>query len=200
MEQWRLFVAIELPDDVRQELGNLQEKLRAEGIEMLKWVSPQSLHITLKFLGDVDPARITGISRELDTVSGQFSSFSIGFKGLGTFPSLSCARVLWVGLAGELGRLKMIAGEVERKMSDFGFEADRRPFVPHLTLGRVRPGIPPAELRIIAEVVGKTVYKPAMRMRVNDISLMRSCLSPVGASYNRLHSARLQIERNPFGR
>ncbi|MDD2251895.1 MAG: RNA 2',3'-cyclic phosphodiesterase [Dehalococcoidales bacterium] len=194
MEKLRLFVAIELPDDAREELGSLQGKLLKEGLDGLKWVSPNSLHITLKFLGYTELAQVEAISEKLDLVSRQFNPFDIGFKGLGVFPALSRAQVLWVGLTGELGRLQMVAGEVEENMTKLGFQPEKRRFTPHLTLARARQQITPAMQRSIAAAVSGMSFSPSILVRVASISLMSSQLSYGGATYSRIHSARLRIE------
>ncbi|MDD2471679.1 MAG: RNA 2',3'-cyclic phosphodiesterase [Dehalococcoidales bacterium] len=194
MENLRLFIAVELPDDVKTELGNLQNKLQNQGLDDLKWVSSNSLHITLKFLGYTDNEKIESISRKLDEVSRQFNPFEIGFKRLGAFPALSRVQVLWVGLSGELGRLQMLAGEVENGMAALGFPPEKRRFTPHLTLARARPGIMPASQQAIADVIGATTYISSVTVKVASVSLMGSQLFPTGAVYSRLHSARLRIE------
>jgi 2'-5' RNA ligase len=195
VEQWRLFVAIELPDDAKQELGKLQNKLHNEGLDGVKWVFPQSLHITLKFLGYTDQEKVEEINHALNSVSKQFDAFTIGFKRLGAFPALSRARVLWTGLTGEIGRLQMLAGEVERAMNDLGFEEEKRKYSPHLTLARVQPSTTPFEQQKIAEVIGGMEYTSLVQVRVNAISLMRSHLSSSGASYDRIYSTKLGIAR-----
>lgn len=194
MEKLRLFVAIELPDYAKEELGKLQEKLLKAGLDGLKWVSPDSLHITLKFLGYTELVKVEAISEKLDFLSRQFNPFDIGFKGLGVFPALSRAQVLWVGLTGELGRLQMLAGEVEESMIKLGFQPEKRRFTPHLTLARARQQITPDVQRSIASVVSSMSFSPSVLVRVASISLMSSQLSYGGATYSRLHSARLRIE------
>ncbi|MDX9986223.1 MAG: RNA 2',3'-cyclic phosphodiesterase, partial [Dehalococcoidales bacterium] len=181
-------------DDTKTELGRLQKALQQQGLDDLKWASPQSLHITLKFLGYSNRAKADSIADKLDVVSRQFNPFEIGFKGLGAFPALSRAQVLWVGLTGELGRLQMLAGEVEANMVELGFEPAKRRFAPHLTLARARQGITPVMQQTIASVIGSMAYIAHNQVRVATISLMSSQLSPSGAMYNRLHSARLCIE------
>jgi len=194
MEKLRLFVAIGLPDDAREELGRLQKKLQNEGLDDLKWVSPDSLHITLKFLGYTDQAKISGISEKLNSLSRQFNPFEIGFKGLGVFPALSRAQVLWVGLTGELGKLQMLASEVEDSMISLGFEREKRRFTPHLTLARARQQVTPALQQAIASVVGNAFLSSSAQVRVSSVSLMSSQLAPGGATYRRLHSAYLRLE------
>ncbi|MBN1370069.1 MAG: RNA 2',3'-cyclic phosphodiesterase [Dehalococcoidaceae bacterium] len=194
MESIRLFVSVELPVEVKQELGKLQDRLRPNGLENLKWVAPESIHITLKFLGYVKPEMVGDIEQEIDETASAFGAFDIGLKGLGAFPSLSRPQVLWVGLSGEVGRLQMLAGQLEEQFTKLGFAAEKRRFVPHLTLARVRPGTLPGELQALAEAVSKTSFNFAYPVKVNSVNLMQSRLAPEGAVYTRLHQARLKLK------
>lgn len=194
MESVRLFVAVDLPDEAKRELGRLQGRLRPDGLENLKWVAPESIHITLKFLGHVKPETVEKIKPEIDKISSAFNPFDIGLKGLGVFPALSRPQVLWVGLSGEVGRLQLLAGHLEEKLAGLGFAAEKRRFVPHLTLARVRPGALPGELQALAEAVSKTSFNFACPVRVNSINLMQSLLTPQGAIYTRLYKAKLKLK------
>jgi len=195
MESVRLFLAVELPAEAKRELGKLQDRLRLNGLENLKWVAPESIHITLKFLGHVKPGMVEPIKLETDKISSAFNPFDIGLKGLGAFPALSRPQVLWVGLSGEVGRLQILAGQIEEKLAALGFPAETRRFVPHLTLARVRPGTLPGELQALVEAVSKTGFNFACPVKVNSLNLMQSRLTPEGAIYTRLHQARLKLKQ-----
>jgi len=194
MESMRLFIAVELPEEVKQELGRLQDRLRPNGLINLKWVAPDSIHITLKFLGQVNAETARDIKLEMDKVSAAFNPFDIGLKGLGAFPALSRPQVLWVGLSGEVGRLQLLAAQLEERMAGLGFAAEKRRFVPHLTLARVRPGILPGELQALAEAVSRTSFNYPYPMKVKSVNLMQSQLTSEGAIYTRLHLAKLKLQ------
>jgi 2'-5' RNA ligase len=191
METMRTFVAVELPENVRRDLEALQSELKKRGLGNLKWVSPEGIHLTLKFLGDVGRERLPDMAKVLDGLSCGFYPFEIGIKGLGAFPGMSRARVVWVGLTGELGRLQMLAEAVENGLSGLGFEKEKRPFSPHLTLARVRPETTSQEHKTLADVLGTYRFNLSSRIKVNGLSLMQSTLTPRGAIYNRLHRSRL---------
>ena len=195
MEQKRLFIAIELPEDIKRDLGRLQIKLKQNGLESLKYTVPESLHITLKFLGYTSPELILDLATALDRISGRFDPFAIGIKGLGTFPSLSRPQVLWVGLSGELGRLQMIAREVEEELVNFGFKREKRSFAPHLTIARVRQDLKSSEQQTLAKLVSDATFITGSFLRINSLSLMQSKLMPVGAEYTRLHLAKLNANK-----
>lgn len=194
MESVRLFVSVELPEEVKRELGKLGDRLRSNGLETLKWVAPENIHITLKFLGYVQPGIIKDIILEINKASSAFGPFDIGLKGLGVFPALSRPQVLWVGLSGEVGRLQILAGQLEEKLMGLGFAAEKRRFIPHLTLARVRPGMLPGELQALAEVVSRTGFNFTYPVKVNCVNLMQSRLAAEGAVYTRLHQAKLKLK------
>jgi len=191
METVRAFVAVELTENVRRDLGGLQAELKKMGLGNLKWVSPEGIHLTLKFLGDVERKCLPDTVKVLDGLSSGFYPFAIGIKGLGAFPGLSRARVIWVGLTGELGRLQMLAEAVEKGLTGLGFEPEKRPFSPHLTLARVRPETTCQEQKALAEVLGSYRFNLSSHIKVNGLDLMQSTLTPQGAIYNRLHRSRL---------
>ncbi len=192
MEKIRLFVAIELPGDVKQEIGRFQSRLRQSGLENLKWVAPEGLHITLKFLGNTSSGLVSDIEKSLEGASERFAPIDIGIKGLGAFPGLSRARVLWVGLTGELGRLQLLAEEVEGSLVSLGFIREKRRFTPHLTIARVRPEVTPAELGAISDAVSHDSFNLGYPLKVGSLSLMQSQLYPDGARYTRLHLAKFK--------
>ncbi len=196
MEKIRLFVAIELPDDVKQELEQFQSKLKHFGLQNLKWVAPEGLHITLKFLGPTQINMVPDIRTALDKVSDRFNPVDMGIKGLGAFPSLSRAQVLWVGLSGESGRLQMIAREVDSELITLGFGKEKRGFIPHLTIARMRTRITPADQQALVEAVNNATFNINNPLRIRSISLMQSQLTPVGAIYTRLYQARLSANRS----
>lgn len=193
MEPVRLFIAIELPEDVKRDLEKRQQKLKQKGLENLKWVSPESLHITLKFLGETQAELIPGIRHSIDDAAAKFSPFDLGIKHLGAFPAISRPQIIWIGLTGEIGRLQMAASYLEESMAQLGFSHEKRRFSPHLTLARTRVAITPAEKQILAEAINNPVDNLSYPLKVSSISLMQSQLAPGGAIYTRLHMAKLRL-------
>ncbi|MBM2827356.1 MAG: ligT [Dehalococcoidia bacterium] len=167
----RVFVAIELPQEVREGLAQVQDKLRSQIDEGVRWVDPWGVHLTLKFLGDVAPEKVTPIVQALTDVSNRNASFEVSIEQLGAFPSAVRPRVLWVGIGGDLSELIKLQGMVEDALAPLGFPPEGRGFSPHLTVGRVREGI----TRGILERIGRaleTVAAVPLAMRVRGMSLM----------------------------
>jgi len=195
MESIRLFIAIEMSADVRRALAQVQSRVRGEVAQSpvslslsrsIKWVDPEGAHLTLKFLGWVSPTNVPAIEDRLRTIGASNLPLNLHLDGLGTFPSPQRARVLWIGLAGDLDGLEALQRGVESAMQSLGFAAEERPFSPHITLARLRDDASPSERRQLADIVSRLPTPPQVSFRAQAISLMRSELSPSGARYTRL--------------
>lgn len=173
-----------LPDAVRAELGTEIGRLRAVARDVA-WVAESNLHVTLKFLGVVDEARVGAITEALGAAVSAASAFDVAIRGLGAFPTSSRPRVIWAGLPGAPA-LAALAGEVDRALAELGFPRESRPFAAHVTLGRVRE---PRRNPALAEALLRPV--DVGRMTVTRVSLMRSDLHPRGARYTELAGLRL---------
>ena len=138
MKQIRSFIAIELPESVKQELVILENQLKERSGINAKWVDPYSIHLTIKFLGNVPVNKIDGILHAMEEAVKSTGPFTLQITGLGAFPNLNRVQVAWVGLTGELDRLTKIQQQVESGLVPLGFAAEKRAFKPHLTLARVR--------------------------------------------------------------
>ena len=142
-DRYRTFIAVPLAADVRDAAASARAHLAAFS-DRLRWVSPEHLHLTLQFLGDITPAGVVGAAEAAGAAAGADAPFAITFAGLGAFPSAAAARVVWVGVARGADRLTALAKSLARALRDRGFSLDARPFAPHLTLARVRgTGRPP---------------------------------------------------------
>lgn len=182
----RLFVAWELPAAMGEALAQVQAQLRQAGAPPLRWVRPQSIHLTLKFLGQVPQGRVRAIADALQGAVAGVQPFSLTLAQLGTFGGRQRPRVVWVGLAGDIDRLRELQARVERALVDLGFPREDRPFSPHLTLARVPDGLTGDQRRRLADLVEATPALPPMPVTVHQISLMRSILGPGGAVYHQL--------------
>lgn len=185
-EEIRAFVAIGLPDEVRRGLAGLRKELQRDEHRFVKWVDPDGVHLTLKFLGNVPAGRVTEIARAIEVAAKAVSPFELEVSGLGVFPNLGQVRVLWVGIGGEVDRLKELQRGIDIELAALGFAREDRPFVPHLTLARVRQGASPSERRSLGELVRTAVFDDRYEAKVETVSLMRSELTPAGAIYSRL--------------
>jgi 2'-5' RNA ligase len=177
-EEIRSFIAIELPEEVRGGLARLRNELKRNEHKFVKWVNPDGLHLTLKFLGNIPSKRVTEIINVIEEVTQGVSAFHLEISGLGAFPSLRQARVFWVGIGGEVDKLSKLQQNIDSALAVLGFAKEERPFVPHLTLARLRPGASPLERRSFGELVDPTIFEDKYHVEVEAVSLMRSQLSP----------------------
>jgi 2'-5' RNA ligase len=182
----RAFVAVDLEPQTVQRIAEAIDRLRPR-IPGIRWLPPANFHLTLKFLGDVDEAKIEPIATALEREFCPFSCFTINAKGLGVFPDLKRPRILWVGLVGD--ELNALASRVEKALIPFGFAAERRAFTPHLTVGRWR------EFNGSSKELGNEVEKwqghDFGRSNVDEVILFQSVLKPEGAVYRRLKTVAL---------
>jgi len=190
-EQIRSFIAIELPEEVREGLVRLRNAIKRDEHKFVKWVSPDGIHLTLKFLGNIPSKRVTEITEAIEKVTQEISPFHLEISGLGVFPSLRQTRVLWVGIGGAVYKLSKLQRNIDSALDVLGFAKEERPFVPHLTLARLRPGASTLERRNFGELVGSTIFEDKYPIEVEAVSLMRSQLTPTGAFYTRLSAVGL---------
>ena len=190
-EQIRSFIAIELPEEAKEGLARLRKELERDEHKFVKWVDPGGIHLTLKFLGNIPSKRVTEITEAIKEAAQGISPFHLEISGLGAFPSIRQARVLWVGIGGEVDKLSRLQKNIDSALAALGFAKEERPFVPHLTLARIREGASPPERRSFGELVGSTTFEDKYHVEVEAIRLMRSQLTPAGAIYTCLSAVGL---------
>jgi 2'-5' RNA ligase len=178
----RIFVAMDVPEEVRAALRDVIARLREAG-RGAHWVRPEGMHITLKFIGETPETTIPPIRGALAGLRSP-SPVEMSFRGLGFFPDARRPRVFWAGIESS-PNLSEIAAGVERALEPFGFPREARPFHPHLTLARLQPGVSADRLREAVERLGTTEFGAA---RVAEFYLYQSVLKPSGAEYTRLAS------------
>lgn len=182
----RLFVAIELSPAVRKALVDLQRRLDAHG-SIVRWVPAEQLHLTVKFLGEVDDRRVAAVGRSVTDCGTTLGAFTMSTAGAGCFPPRGRARIVWGGVTDASGRLGALTEAVEAAMESFGFARERRPFSPHVTIGRVREGAATDALRAAVGAAPLT----CVEQEVAAMTLMSSVLSPRGPTYAPVCRARL---------
>ncbi len=170
----RTFIALELSDNLKEGILALTEELRGRGVRA-SWARRSTLHLTLKFLGDVEETELPEVVGAVARASSRVSSFGFETRSLGAFPSPRRPRVLWVGVEPEV-ELFALHKAVEGELAELGFPRERRKFHPHVTIGRIRE--PRAES--IQEVLDELVA-PEERVEVLEVRVMRSTLRPGGA-------------------
>jgi len=180
---WRVFCAVELPDDVRRELQNHVSRLREALPDVAaSWSRVENVHLTLKFFGNVEVDRISAISAAASRAAREFSPFPIGVGGTGVFPSFSRPQVLWIGVSDPVGQLSALQKKFEDECATADFHREDRAFRPHLTIARIRR---PEGARRLADAHLKMAFKPA-EIKLNEVIIFRSELSPKGSRYTPL--------------
>ncbi len=176
----RAFVAIKIDSGLARRIGVLQSDLD-QSCAAIRWVKPENLHLTLKFLGPVADDRITPIAKALARALDRLPRFSVSCRGLGVFPDIRKAKVLWVGLEGK--PLVPLAETVETALESIGFAREKRAFKPHLTIGRWRDPIR-------SDALGRQLERSARQdfgaSKVDEVILFQSVLKPNGAVYTPL--------------
>jgi 2'-5' RNA ligase len=184
-ETIRTFIAVELPQEIHDKLKQLQDDLKAS-MPDVRWTKYGNVHLTLKFLGDVQISRIDAISETLRGIARQFSPFTISLTGIGAFPNSRRPRVVWVGLEKGGDKLIKIAESIEASMRKLGFPREKRKFSPHLTVGRVRRLTNPSAM---TQALERSVVGKIGEFVVQRVSLIRSQLDPAGSIYTILTEA-----------
>ncbi|HUS83457.1 MAG TPA: RNA 2',3'-cyclic phosphodiesterase [Dehalococcoidia bacterium] len=179
----RLFVACELPPEALEALARVQSDLRDQGAGRLRWVRPEGVHLTLKFLGGVASAKAERVIDALAKAIVEPFTLNLRFDRLGSFGGRMRLRVLWVGLAGDVEELASLAETVEKALKPLGFPRETRPFAPHLTLARVPDDMGIEERSRLADLVAAYKLPSQPSMTISEVALMQSFLQPGGARY-----------------
>jgi len=186
----RTFVAIELPKTLQRRIGELQDHLKQYPARVT-WVKPENIHLTLKFLGNVPEGQLQALVGALEKAVKDIPSFKLSVSGTGAFPDERRPRVLWIAAHEETGVLQRLYGKIEEEFQRLGFERERRPYTPHLTIGRVKGD----------GAIGKVVTEMKSRgfetetFVVREVVLMKSDLKPTGAEYTPLKKLPLSEEK-----
>ncbi len=192
MEQVRSFIAISLPEEVKVGLAQLQAQLKSGEPSSVKWVDPFSVHLTLKFLGNVAVDKVDEITKAMEKAAQGISPFHLEVKSLGAFPNLRRVQVVWVGINGEVKKLSQLQQRIESNLSPLGFTPELRPFAPHLTLARLRDQASSDERQRFGQLIAGTKFEPTHTIKVDSINLMRSQLTREGPIYSQISSVRLK--------
>ena len=192
-ETQRLFIAVDLPQGGLTALSQLIHGLRAANLHGMSLVAAKNIHLTLKFLGNVDADRVPGLTAALDDLATQATSFTLELGDVGGFPNLKRTRVLMVGLAGDMQPLNALASLVEDACVTLGFKPEARAFIPHLTVARMRDSALPEDRRKAGEALTALPWSSGMRIPIDSIRLIKSTLTPQGPIYETLHTVTLPL-------
>ncbi len=181
----RTFIAIDLPENVKQYLAAVSKELdRQMPNRAVRWVRPELMHLTLRFLGDTAVSQIPDIKVALQTRLSE-SPFSLKLSQLGAFPNKNKPRVIWVGLGGDMRQLREVQAQVENALSQLDWPPDRLPFKPHLSLGRVK------QPQLFKDKKWGGRIEP-LSFEVTAVHLVKSELTPKGPNYTILESCQLR--------
>ena len=189
----RSFIAVDLPEETRKLLEDIQRELKQCGAAV-RWVKPRSIHLTLKFLGNIQAAQVENIAQAVAREIRDQPPITLRPAGLGAFPSLRKPRVLWVGMEGEVQRLNGIQAQVENALEPLGFVREKRGFRPHLTIGRVKDR---RRLQSLVDTMATLDMEPFNSFDADEIILYKSDLRPTGAIYTKLHRMPLAAPASP---
>lgn len=189
----RAFIAIELPEELKQQIAALQENLKRSGADV-KWVEPRNLHLTLKFLGNIEEAQVAPLTEALRSSRLLPPPFSLTFEGIGAFPKTTSPRVIWVGLTKGCKELERLVEAVETVCEEARFPKEERPFKAHLTIGRLparrtarQAGIRWRDrLALLIKRIQVAEFRSSSSARIDRLILFQSTLSPQGPTYTPL--------------
>ena len=179
----RSFLAVDPPEEVLNEVGRIQERFKKTIQGDIRWVRPEGIHLTLKFFGYVSEADIANISRVVNNNIVDVKPFTLNVRRAGVFPSVNRARVLWLGMDGDVDTLIRLQKEIDKALQGYGFEMENRPFSPHVTLARIKE---PKGLIGLAKIIEKSEDYAAGSFSVSGLNLFKSTLTPKGAIYTKL--------------
>lgn len=184
----RVFVAVELQDSIKDKIAGVQERLKVTQ-DKIKWVDPASVHLTLKFLGEIDETKLEKVQQVARELAERIPPFKMEIKGMGVFPGFSSPRVIWIGARDRSGWLEKLAAHLEEALAKEGFAKEKRKWKAHLTLGRVKSL---REIDKLGELIQKETETDAGKMEVRHITVMRSQLTPRGPIYTSLGQIHLK--------
>jgi 2'-5' RNA ligase len=185
----RAFIAVNLPKDIHDCLEYVSGQLKEQiGDVPVRWITPQNIHLTLKFLGDVSLNNIDVLTEMLVSEAALIKPMVISIGGLGAYPKMRSPRVIWVGVEAP-PELETLQKGIDTQAARIGYAPDRRPFSPHLTLGRVSRNATPQEVRKIGDVLGSQKIGFLGVARIRAVHIFGSDLKPSGAVYTQLFSA-----------
>ena len=187
----RTFIAIELPKEIKDSLSKVQDKLKTSGAD-IKWVSPQNIHLTLKFLGEIDDKKLDKITQILEEITKNSNPYPLRLSCVGAFPKINFPRVIWIGIDKGNTETKEIAKALEENIAKIGIPKEDRPFSCHITLGRVKSSLNREGLVENLNNLANYTEKEKLEFLVTKITLFESTLTPKGPIYEALKEASLK--------
>ncbi|MCJ7615953.1 MAG: RNA 2',3'-cyclic phosphodiesterase [Desulfobacterales bacterium] len=183
----RTFIAFKLPENIILSIRKIQEDIKSYAFKV-RWVNPEKIHLTLKFLGNINDTDIEKVSESIINTVNCHAPISLAVKGAGVFPGIKSPRVIWVGITGEIEKLTSIQKDIEENLEKLGFPREKRPFKGHLTLGRIKGKIDPKKL---LDAMKKFERFESELFIADKVFLFKSDLNSTGSVYTELMGKRL---------
>ncbi len=175
----RIFLAIDIPEKIKEQINNFNEELKKLGV-VANFVEKENLHINLKFFGDTEKKEKERINEKIKEVSENFNSFQLKAKDIDVFPNMNHIKVVWVGVEDKKDNLSNLQKELENEFEKIGIKKENRKFVPHITLCRIKSG---KNIEKIIKAIRENKNKDFGTFAVENINLIKSELSPKGPTY-----------------
>ncbi|MHB0857486.1 MAG: RNA 2',3'-cyclic phosphodiesterase [Anaerolineae bacterium] len=192
MRPVRAFVAIRLSPGILAAIAQVQARLRGgEGGSAARWIAPSSVHLTLKFLGDVPGERLPVVYDAVSRAVETYGPLTLALASVGCFPNLHRPRIVWLGIREPSGQLVGLQAGIESELAIEGFPTEARAFTPHLTIGRAQPSARLPELQALAHAVESYRLERGVEMCATEVHVLQSDLRPSGAVYTELYAAPL---------
>ena len=176
----RAFIAIPIENSVKKKIAEIQDNIKTNNNWEVKWVKPDNIHLTLKFLGDINSEDINQVENSLVKSVKNIKKFSLKIKGVGVFPNLNKPRVIWVGINDSNSLIKNLYKRIENNMHEIGFLKEKRSFNPHLTIGRIKNNILKSELK--QTLIEYDQFN--IDFICDSVLLYKSVLKPTGSEYS----------------
>ena len=192
----RTFIAIALPDEAQRVVTNLQNRLKGLAPpHTVRWTAIQNIHLTLHFLGDIEAAHVEKVGQALQSSIEASQPFTLTLGGLGAFPNMRCPRILWVGVQGDTEPLSAMHRRLGQALNTaIDFTPEKRPYSPHLTIGRIKQGVPSRHIKQLSQSLEtEQAAGRLIKFDVTHISLIKSELKPTGSIYTPLVQTQLGL-------
>lgn len=181
----RIFIAINLSKSARKEISKLLKELQRKHWKV-KWEKAEKLHITLAFMGKIEQQEISKIKKVCQNSIKNIHPFTLKFKGLGCFPDYQWPRIVWLGTIGDLKNLALLQKNLYKELEKASFNIKKKPFSPHITLGRVKKARSGERREIGRQLKALQKLDFKSKIKVNKITIYQSILSRTGSAYKKL--------------